>query len=147
MPKNHPEYVDAEKVAKSKMQDTKVVKKKANETKISILNTIAHAVKSSPMDFIKHAMVNKSKVCVVIRRVNSIRGVLTGIVKAMDKHMNLCLLQVKEYVYHRNAIGPISGIIPSRLSKSFHVESYHVCYSKQLLVRGDNIVMVYLAPV
>eukprot|EP00727_Mastigamoeba_balamuthi_P006139 m51a1_g2144 hypothetical protein (201) ;mRNA; r:6292-6894 len=69
----------------------------------------------------------RERVCVVVRRVRSVRAVLTGRVVAFDKHWNMVLADVAEEF---------------RAADAAPVEARRV---PQLFVKGDGVVDVYLA--
>lgn len=76
----------------------------------------------------------------IIRRVNSIRGMCRGFLKAVDKHMNLCLLDVYESILPQD-----STTCPSLSVEYIEKNAMETKYSKQMLIRGDNVAMIYMS--
>ncbi|CAM9211454.1 unnamed protein product [Chrysoparadoxa australica] len=74
----------------------------------------------------------KSRISVMIRRVNDIRGVCTGMLRAFDRHMNLYMVNVRE-----NYMVLVKG------SDNRQVKQRRERLLKQLIIRGDNIVMCW----
>lgn len=108
---------------------------------------------------LRRCFLERMKVFVVIRRVNSVRGTCFGFLKAFDKHMNLVLLDVtQEFISHntheklrqevRDGKRAMSDAVFSAANRQ---RNRHVLagaggtqrdYIKQLFIRGDNIVSV-----
>jgi len=57
---------------------------------------LAESLKDGPYSVLFKCFKSNEKVSVMVRRVNSIRGVCTGYLKAYDRHMNLVLYDVEE---------------------------------------------------
>lgn len=102
---------------------------------------------------LRRCFLERKRVLVVIRRVNSVRGTCTGFLKAFDKHMNLLLMDVTEVsiaheTHERQLRDMRSGALPPsagmfsvadpRRNRRFTQQTF----AKQLFVRGDNVVMV-----
>jgi len=101
----------------------------------------------------------------MLRRTNSIRGTLTGYIKGFDKHLNLLLVEVTEiYSLAKHGNGPLSATGSQGLHDRHVSESNRSArkgiqkldrrqlgrrvrkrYLPQVLVRGDNIVMIWKA--
>ena len=77
------------------------------------------------------ALRDRATVRVTLRRVNSIRGVCVGLLKAFDRHMNLVLVDAAETYTPPRRTGTAKPVT-RRL--------------KQVLIRGDNVVLVCRAP-
>ncbi|ETV69948.1 hypothetical protein, variant [Aphanomyces astaci] len=76
-----------------------------------------------------HAIAAKARVVVVLRRISSIRGTCTGYLKGFDKHMNLVLMDVMD------KFAPVHAQQQEAPTVTRHI--------RQLLIRGDNVVLVY----
>eukprot|EP00980_Cylindrotheca_fusiformis_P010104 scaffold2243_cov122-Cylindrotheca_fusiformis.AAC.20 len=123
---------------------------------------------SHPFDIIKDSFqsgpcsvlykFHRKKVCVVTRYVNAIRGQFTGVLVAFDKHMNLILRDVEETysprpierhtqtnieheIDRRRRIGNLFA--GGNGSKEYF--SVNRRRMKQIMLRGDNVVSVYMA--
>lgn len=107
------------------------------------------------MSVLRSCFLEGARIQVVIRRVNSVRGTCVGWLKAFDKHMNVCLLDVEESLIplaldriaqgksqDRRKDAP-SAIFPTAWTQTRVLEKR---YHRQLLIRGDNIVMLFRAP-
>ena len=69
------------------------------ETFFNVLVTDTYL--DGPFRVLRRCFLERMKVFVVIRRVNSVRGTCFGFLKAFDKHMNLVLLDVtQEFISH-----------------------------------------------
>lgn len=106
-----------------------------------------------PFTVLRRCFLERKRVMVVIRRVNSVRGTCMGFLKAFDKHMNLLLMDVTEVsIAHEThekqlrdmrsgALPPSAGmfsVADPRRNRRFTQQTY----AKQLFIRGDNVVMV-----
>ena len=60
-----------------------------------------------------------------------------GYLKGVDKHMNIILLDVEEYIL------PSGTMVPSLSVQAIKARATTTRVASQLLVRGDNVVMVY----
>ena len=96
-----------------------------------------------PIYLIYQFMQGNIRVCVTIRRKSGVRGCLKGYIKAFDKHFNLLLADVdEEYI-------PVTKAAKRKLKLGvlsfFNPRNSHVVLKRhlpQLLVRGDNIVVI-----
>lgn len=93
----------------------------------------------------------KQRVRVVIRYVNAIRGTLTGILVAFDKHMNMILRDVEED-YSMRPYDSEKSNVEIEVERQ-HKKSGKICCAeeewfgrkrsmKNILVRGDNVVII-----
>ena len=85
----------------------------------------------------------------VIRRKAGVKAVLLGYVQAFDKHMNVLLSDVDETYVSNKLKGKVS--VQDLRSKQIKANVFqpnpsnrHLIsrYSDQLLIRGDNIIMI-----
>ncbi|GLE04954.1 hypothetical protein PINS_up013935 [Pythium insidiosum] len=142
--------------ATAKRQQRQATKPAADVTapKPTLFETLADTYLDGPFSVLRRCFLERKRVRVVLRRVNSVRGVCVGFLKAFDKHMNLVLLDVTEIVIphgvyerrdraaaHQERVEPFSVADDAR-NRSFTVKQF----SKQLFVRGDNVVMVMEEP-
>ncbi|KAJ8606086.1 hypothetical protein CTAYLR_005199 [Chrysophaeum taylorii] len=91
-----------------------------------LLRSIADPMRAGPFSLLLRAL--DTRVRVLVRALNAIRGTCVGLLKAFDRHMNLVLLDVAE-TYLRKARRPdnrkpVTRSIP------------------QLFIRGDTVVLV-----
>ncbi|KDO28636.1 hypothetical protein SPRG_06491 [Saprolegnia parasitica CBS 223.65] len=108
----------------------------------ALLDTIGDQFEAGPLSVLRACLKAKAKVCVVIRRVNSIRGTCTGFLKGFDKHMNVVLIDVTErYVPLLRA--PEHPSVPPSLAQWHRTDGVQKRFLRQLLIRGDNVVLVY----
>lgn len=128
-----------------------------------VFKSLAEPLQHGPFALLYNALQNRKRVRIVIRYVNSIRGILTGYLIAFDKHFNLLLRDVEETYtprvienhessprQHTNAEQEVARRLLGRTSsKPSNTNDIHWTvrqrHMSQLLVRGDNVVNVYLA--
>lgn len=118
----------------------------------STFAAIASLHKDGPLSLLYEATMRRKRVRVLIRYINGIRGTLTGHLIAFDKHYNLLLKDVDEVYSPRS---PTEG---GKSNAEMEIERRLRCYMggdreedwscrqrymKQILVRGDNVVLVY----
>jgi small nuclear ribonucleoprotein (snRNP)-like protein len=87
-----------------------------------------------PMSVLRRLLSERRRARVVIRRSHSVRGHCDGFIRAFDKHMNMVLLDVSERFSRLEWRG------------RERVEVWRTRHARQLLLRGDNVVSVYAAP-
>lgn len=107
------------------------VKQSCKVKRVSLFSEIADKYKEGPLSLLWLCYKNHWKIEVVIRSARSIRGSCTGFIMGFDKHFNMLLLDVEE------KFTPISA--RSTDSKESGVR---VRYYRQLLLKGDNVVLV-----
>ncbi|KAG9403837.1 hypothetical protein AC1031_005330 [Aphanomyces cochlioides] len=154
LPSHDPNHIQTrapqEKKVKKPAEDRVVPKKPPVLHAIAGASCIMHNVliigldlyETGPLSLLRACLLAKAKVVVVVRRIASIRGTCTGYLMGFDKHMNLVLLDVTERYVPLHCVnderGSDTGIAKWR-SHPLTVTRY----AKQLLIRGDNIVLVY----
>ncbi|UIZ29593.1 hypothetical protein KXD40_002908 [Peronospora effusa] len=151
------------RLKKSRVSATEVkaamMKKTIEKTSPSLFEQLADTYVDGPFRVLRRCFLERMKVFVVIRRVNSVRGTCFGFLKAFDKHMNLVLLDVmQEFISHNTHEKLRQEVRDGKRAASDAVFSAadrhrnrHVLagaggtqreYVKQLFIRGDNIVSV-----
>jgi small nuclear ribonucleoprotein (snRNP)-like protein len=112
--------------------------------------------KAGPFQVLYRLWEKRQRVRILIRYVNGVRGTLTGYLVAFDKHYNMILKDVEE-VYHPRQVSSShsSGAnneeddpdVDDDNNRNTGVRRWKVRkrHMKQLLVRGDNVVLVYKA--
>ena len=121
---------------------------------------------SGPLSLLYSILQQRQRVRIMIRYVDCIRGTLTGYLIAFDKHFNMILKDVDEVYGSRvtrddGAVELAGGGVEDAPSKSKLEAQRRRCYPKdgsggpgpvvkqryfnQLMVRGDNVVMVWRA--
>lgn len=124
--------------------------------KLSAFAALAADHEKGPLSLLHTAFVKRHRVRVVIRYVNGIRGTLTGYLLAFDKHFNMLLRDVDEVYSPRNvSTAPSLSNVERELQRrqsattvsnlgngEWSVRQRHM---KQMMVRGDNVVIVYKA--
>lgn len=97
-------------------------------------------LEDGPLLLLYNAMKRRQRIRVVIRHSNSVRGTLDGVVHGFDRHFNLLLTNVEErYV-------PSASEADKRIfvSQAPCPDSSLIRQLPQILVRGDNVVLVCL---
>ncbi|KAG1701134.1 hypothetical protein DVH05_011371 [Phytophthora capsici] len=140
--------------------DAKTVEKKTvTPAAPSLFEQLADTYLDGPFQVLRRCFVERMRVFVVIRRINSVRGTCSGFLKAFDKHMNLVLLDVtQEFVPlktherllrelregNRVASDSVFSAADSRRNRRVlaGVGGTQREYVKQLFIRGDNVVSV-----
>ena len=166
--KNNEEQTDDKQKKQQQQQQTRV------PMFLSMVSKYEHK-SSGPLSLLYSILQNRQRVRVMVRYVDCIRGTLTGYLVAFDKHFNMILKDVDEVYGSRVtqdaaavevATGGGSGQqnngeAASAPSKSTLEAQRRRCYPKdgsggpgpavkqryfnQLMIRGDNVVMVWRA--
>ena len=97
-----------------------------------LMRTMTDAMQEGPFSVLWRALRDRAAIKVVLRRINSIRGSCVGLLKAFDRHMNLVLVDAAE-----TTVPPMRNPDRARPVTRF---------LKQVLIRGDNVVLVCRAP-
>jgi small nuclear ribonucleoprotein (snRNP)-like protein len=136
-------------------QDTSHTRKKQRQSQPSHpFDIIIDSLKTGPCSVLHKFQ--RQRVCVVTRYVNSIRGSVTGILVAFDKHMNLILRDVEEVYSPRPLERHVMTNVELELERRRKIledsneessEGWSVKRRnmKQIMLRGDNVVSVYRA--
>ena len=111
-----------------------------------------------PLSVLYRAWEKRQRIRVLTRYMHGIRGTLTGYLIAFDKHMNLILQDVDEHYSppkrgsnHDDCMSNVDAETqrrtraltePRSLGKDWTLRQRHM---RQILVRGDAVVLVYLA--
>lgn len=97
----------------------------------------------------------QQRVCVITRYVNAIRGSLRGTLVAFDKHLNMVLLDVEEtYTCRPVERGTVANthVEVERRRNLLETQSSGTSTlvkrrrMKQIMMRGDCIVSIYMEP-
>ncbi|KAG6614608.1 Ribonucleoprotein LSM domain [Phytophthora cinnamomi] len=125
----------------------------------SLFEQLADTYLDGPFQVLRRCFLERMRVFVVVRRINSVRGTCSGFLKAFDKHMNLVLLDVtQEFVPHstherllREVREGTRAASDAVFSVADHRRNQRVLasaggtqreYIKQVFIRGDNVVSV-----
>ena len=114
---------------------------------------LAADFEKGPFCVLHTAFVKRQRIRVLIRYVNGIRGTLTGYLLAFDKHFNMILRDVDEVYSPCVSSSNLSNIereLRRRQSAVMNNDEKHEWnvrerHMKQMMVRGDNVVLVYKA--
>ncbi|KAL4105432.1 hypothetical protein PRIC1_003497 [Phytophthora ramorum] len=135
-----------------------VIKKTAPVTP-SLFEQLADTYLDGPFRVLRRCFLERMRVFVVVRRVNSVRGTCSGYLKAFDKHVNLVLIDVSQefvpYNTHerllrevregnRDASDAVFSAADRRRNRRVLASAGGMQheYTKQLFIRGDNVVSV-----
>ncbi|OQR86928.1 hypothetical protein ACHHYP_09738 [Achlya hypogyna] len=141
LPESDPNYNGSIGQSKPKTKTAVAPKVAPAPQRPPLLETIADLCADGPLNILRAILKARAKVCVVIRRVNSIRGTCTGYLKGFDKHFNIILLDVTE-----RYVPLVSGEQPAdapSIATWPHTHAVKKRFLRQLLIRGDNVVLVY----
>jgi small nuclear ribonucleoprotein (snRNP)-like protein len=120
---------------------------------------VADTYLDGPFRVLRRCFLERLRVLVVVRRINSVRGTCSGFLKAFDKHMNLVLLDAtQEFVPlhtherllrevrdgNRSASDAVFSSADRRRNRRVLASAGGTQreYVKQLFIRGDNVVSV-----
>jgi small nuclear ribonucleoprotein (snRNP)-like protein len=114
---------------------------------------LAADYETGPFCVLHTAFVNRQRIRVLIRYVNGIRGTLTGYLIAFDKHFNMILKDVNEVYspcFSSSNLSNVERELRRRQTAVMYNDqqyewSVRERHMKQMMVRGDNVVMVYKA--
>ncbi|OWZ16225.1 hypothetical protein PHMEG_00010011 [Phytophthora megakarya] len=135
------------------------VKKTTSPVMRSLFEELADSYLDGPFRILRRCFLERMRVLVVVRRVNSVRGTCSGFLKAFDKHLNLVLLDVtQEFVPlnthekllrevregKRTASDAVFSVTDRRRNRRVLASAGGTQreYIKQIFVRGDNVVSV-----
>lgn len=92
---------------------------KTEKTKYTELLTMRY--RKGPLGKLHQWMKNKSKVKIVVRELNKLRGDLVGFIQSYDKHFNIILKDAQELLYKKNVLRKL----------------------EMVFVKGDSVVSIY----
>jgi small nuclear ribonucleoprotein (snRNP)-like protein len=121
LPKSSEWHIDVAPTVRTVPQPARIV---SRDTALSRIMEEALS-RGGPLRLLHRLVTERRRARILVRNVNSIRGTLFGMLIAFDQHMNLVLSDATEIFR--------DGHNPERSRRK---------YMKQVLVRGDNIVMV-----
>jgi len=116
-------------------------KKKRSSLFAPVMDTLKAA---GPFAVLHKALSDRKRIRVVIRYINEIRGTLTGHLLAFDKHMNLWMRDALE-IYTLPSSRRKEDVTKSQSEIERRKMPLQQRQLYTILVRGDNIVMVYFA--
>lgn len=106
------------------------------------LIALAQFLKDAPLGLLSRCMASRSKVIVMVRYVNCIRGTVVGFVDGFDKHYNMILSHAVEFYYPRSMDDNVSTQV--EVERRRRNSRYKSRKFKQLIIRGDNVVTVQI---
>lgn len=135
------------------------IKKTSASAAPSLFEQLADTYLDGPFCVLRRCFLERLRVLVVIRRINSVRGTSSGFLKAFDKHMNLVLLDVtQEYIPLDTRKRLLREVQKGKRRAGDQVFSAANLqrnrrvldgaggvrreYVKQLFIRGDNVVSI-----
>lgn len=151
------------KVAGKELESTAKAAATSEGTKekiLPILSEIASQYRTGPLSVLYRCFAERKRIKVLVRYVDCIRGTLTGYIVGFDKHFNIILRDADEVYTPKNLYNLMTkkyNDANDRLSQSNldmevqrrkalkHPKQEHVTrrHCKQLLIRGDSVVMVW----
>ncbi|GMH50930.1 hypothetical protein TL16_g00905 [Triparma laevis f. inornata] len=106
------------------------------------LIALAQSLKDAPLGLLSRCMASRSKVTVMVRYANCIRGTVVGFVDGFDKHYNMILSHAVEFYYPRSVDDNVSTQV--EVERRRRNSRYKSRKFKQLIIRGDNVVTVQI---
>ena len=114
--------------------------KKKKEKEDPPLVALAQSLKNTPLGLLTRCSASRTKVSVMVRYINCIRGTVVGFVDGFDKHCNIVLSHATE-CYHPRTVN--DGLMTQEeVERNRRKARYKTRKFKQLIIRGDNVVMV-----
>ncbi|CAB9515937.1 LSM domain [Seminavis robusta] len=138
LPKDDPLY-------KPLRRRTPKAKKETKKTDNHPFADIAKDLNYGPFSVMYRIWEQRQRACVLIRYVNGIRGTLTGRLLAFDRHFNMILTNVEE-VYQPRDTSTRYGVTQEPQNDDKSLWTSRKRRMRQIMVRGDNVVLVYKAP-
>jgi small nuclear ribonucleoprotein (snRNP)-like protein len=138
-------------------RDERSAKDRPKERPPPFFASFAAPFEEGPMSVLHEAMALRLRVRVLIRYVDGIRGTATGFVMAFDKHFNLLLRDAEEVYSPRLPADGLSNMEmelrrrrlgmgnPEAPGQPTAAWSSRHRYLKQVLIRGDSVVLIYKA--
>mmetsp|Transcript_18265 Transcript_18265/g.33782 ORF Transcript_18265/g.33782 Transcript_18265/m.33782 type:complete len:358 (+) Transcript_18265:82-1155(+) len=92
---------------------------------VNPIDAIMNRFQEGPLSLLYHCAKNKARVKVTLRRIDGIRGTLTGILRSFDKHWNMILIDAEEeykvYEYIKVSADGFKSTTELKLKKFFQV--------------------------